>query len=107
HVVLDVLLGKERAARRDLAEKRQRVDLGFRPPAPAGELEGAGLRRVAPEEPGPLEVCEMRVHRRWRGEPDRLADLAHGGWVAVALDVADEELPDLLLARGQRHLVSL
>ena len=52
---------------------------------------------ITAQKAGPLEVREMRVDGRRRGEPDRLADLAHGRRVAVPVDVADEELPDLLL----------
>ena len=40
----------------------------------------------------------MGVHGRGRGEADLLADLPHGGRVAVTVDVRHEELPDLLLA---------
>ncbi len=44
----------------------------------------------------------MRVHGRRRSEPDLLADLANGRWVAVVIDVRDEEFPDLLLALGEQ-----
>src|SRR4029079_7658148 len=67
----------------------------------AGELDGARLRGVASEQPDALEVREVGVHGGGRGEADLLADLAHGGRVAVAVHVGHEELPDLLLARGQ------
>ena len=67
----------------------------------ARELERARLRRVAPEIARPLEVREVRVHRRRRREPDALADLPHGRRVAVPVDVVDEEVPDLLLSTGQ------
>ena len=67
----------------------------------ADQLERARLRRVAPQQPGPLEVREVRVHGRRRGEADLLADLAHGRRVAVAVDVLDEVVPDLLLAGGE------
>src|SRR5207253_10830380 len=77
-----------------------------RPGAP-GELERTRLRRIASEQTGPLEVREMRVDGRRRGQPDRLADLPHRGRIAVRVDVADEELPDLLLARRERHLAPL
>ena len=60
-------------------------------------LERAGLLRRDPTKPRALEVREVRVHGRGGGEPDRLADLAHGRRVAVPVDVLDEELPDLLL----------
>ena len=66
------------------------------------QLECARLRRVAAQQACALEVREVRVHRRGRGEPDVLADLAHGRRVAVAVDVLDEEVPDLLLP-GREH----
>jgi hypothetical protein len=72
----------------------------------ADQLEGARLRRVAPQQPGPLEVREVRVDRRRGREADLLADLADGRRVAVAVDVLDEEVPDLLLA-GREHRASL
>ena len=71
----------------------------------ADELERARLRRVAPQQPGSLEVGEVRVDGRRRGEPDGLPDLADGRRVAVQVDVVDEESPDLLLPRCQ-HLGS-
>ena len=49
----------------------------------------------------------MGVHRRRRREPDGLADLAHGRWVAVLVDVRLQVLPDLLLpVRQHRRLLS-
>src|SRR5207247_1642874 len=54
----------------------------------------------------PLEVGEMGVDGRRRGEPHLLADLADGGRIAVRVDVLDEELPDLLLALGQQRVTS-
>src|SRR5581483_7321088 len=63
--------------------------------------EGARLRRVAAKETGALEVREVGVHGRRRGEADALSDLAHGRRVAVRVDVLDEVVPDLLLAGGQ------
>jgi len=72
------------AARRrgDLAEQRQLRDLDLRRlggAVAADQLERARLRRIPTQQPGPLEVREVGVHRRGRGEPDRLADLAHRG----------------------------
>ncbi len=72
---------------------------GFAPVA--DEVERARLRRVAPEQAGPLEVRQVRVDGGRRSQPDRLADLAHGRGIAVPVDVVDEELPDLLLPCGQ------
>ena len=103
-LVLDVLLGEQRAAGRDLAEQRQlrrcrlaRRLVGARLAPVADQVERARLRRIAPEQAGPFQVREVGVHGRGRGEADRLADLAHGGGIAMPVDVADEELPDLLL----------
>src|SRR5581483_4817715 len=108
HVLLDVLLCEQRPAGRDLADERQAEDvarlrgaaLGLAPLA-AEQLEGARLRRVAAKETGALEVREVGVHGRRRGEADALSDLAHGRRVAVRVDVLDEVVPDLLLAGGQ------
>ena len=69
----------------------------------ADQLEGARLRRVAAEEAGALEVREVRMHRRGRGQADLFADLAHRRRVAVAVDVLDQEVPDLLLALGEHE----
>ena len=89
---------------RDVAAPRPARGPGSRRLA-ADQLERARLRRVAAQQPGPLEVREMGVHRRRRGQADLLADLAHGRRVAVAVDVLDEVVPDLLLAVGE-HGVS-
>jgi hypothetical protein len=72
----------------------------------ARQLEGAGLRRVALEQPGPFEIREMGMDGLRRREADRLADLANGRRVAVAIDVLRQEAPDLLLPAGQFHFVS-
>ncbi len=110
-LVLDVLLGQERSARRDLAEERQPVLLDRRLFAArlapvADQVERAWLRRVAAQEAGALEIREMCVDRGGGGEPDGLADLTHGRGIAVPVDVVDEELPDLLLPCGE-HRASL
>ena len=65
------------------------------------QLDGARLGRVAAQQPDLLEVREVRVHGRRRGEPDRLADVAHGGRVAVLRRVLLDEVEDLLLALGE------
>ena len=67
----------------------------------ADDLEGARLGRVAAQHPGTLEIREVRVHRRGRGEAHLLADLAHGRWIPVLGGVADDEVVDLLLALAQ------
>ena len=92
----------------DLTEERQQLLLRvFAPgldvvPAKTGQLEGAGLGLVPSQIAGALEVGEVGVDGRRRGEPDALADLAHRRRVAVPVHVLDEEVPDLLLPAGQR-----
>ena len=76
--------------------------LGLAPLA-ADQLERAWLRRVAMQQAGPLEIRQVRMHRRRRREADVLADLAHGRRVAVLVDVLDEVVPDLLLAGGEHR----
>src|SRR5205807_1512587 len=94
----DVLLGEEWRAGGDLAEEREHPHLGLLRPSPTGQLEGARLRRIASEKTGSLQVRQMGVDGGRRREPDGFADLTHGRWVPVAVDVPDEEFPDLLLA---------
>src|SRR5205823_14872313 len=65
------------------------------------QLERPRLRRVAAQQPGPLEVREVGVHGGGRGETHRLADLPHRRRIAVPVDVLDEEAPDLALPAGQ------
>ena len=72
-------------------------------PLAADQLERARLRRVAPQQARALEVREVRMHGRGRGEPDLLADLAHRRRIAVPVDVLDEEVPDLLLPLGEHR----
>ena len=104
--VLDVLLGEERPAGRDAAEQREARHVDDGGPCidalVTRELDRTRLRGVAADQADTLEVREVRVDGRGRGEPHLLADLAHGRRVAVVVDVGDEELPDLLLARGER-----
>src|SRR5581483_10631528 len=108
-VLLDVLLGEQRTAGGDLAEDRQAChvaeldDVVGLAPLAAEQLQRTRLRRVALQQARALEVREVRVHRRGRGEPYLLADLAHGRRVAVPVDVLDEVVPDLLLAGGEQE----
>jgi hypothetical protein len=104
-VLLDVLLRQDRLARGDGAHERQpavpadhalrRVD------RPVEQLDRPRLRRVAPQQAHLLQVGQMGVHGRGRGQADRLADVAHRGRVAVAGGVLLDEVEDLLLALRQ------
>ena len=87
-LLLDVLLGEQRPAGGDLADERQARHASAA--SALGALAPAGRRARAraawsgrAEQARPLEVREVRVHGGRRGEPDRLADLAHGRRVAV------------------------
>jgi hypothetical protein len=44
-----------------------------------------------------LEVGQVRVDRRRRGQPDGLPDVPHGGRIAMLADIAPDEVEDLLL----------
>src|SRR5262249_23122155 len=107
-VVLDVLLRQQRLPRRHVAEQGQarwldhglhRVRRGRRR---AGrtiqQLDGAWLRWIAPQQADLLQVRQVRVDRRRRGEPDSLADVPDRGRIAVARGVLLDEVEDLLLA---------
>ena len=65
------------------------------------QLDRPRLRRVAAQQPDLLEVREMGVHRRGRGQPDRLADVTHRRRIAVLRRVLLDEVEDLLLALRQ------
>ena len=106
--LLDRLLGEERATRGDLAEEGQcrrgrRRALRRLLALAADELDRAWLRRIALEQAGALEVCEVCMDGRRRGEPDGLADLPNGRRITVRVHVLGEELPDLLLSRRQHR----
>ena len=95
-VVLDVLLGQDRLSRPrpgrraagPVAARRARSPPRCRPrcrrPADAVEqLDRARLGRVAAQQAELLEVGQVRVHGRRRGEADGLADVAHRRRIAV------------------------
>src|SRR4029078_6508383 len=71
----------------------------------ADQLERSRLRRIALEQACALQVREVGMDGRRRSKADRLADLADGRRVAVAIRVLDEKLPDLLLP-GRQHAAS-
>jgi hypothetical protein len=101
-VLLDVLLGEHRRARGDLADDRQSSPIAHRLLRLVDEqLDRPRLARIAPQQPDLLEVRQMRMHRRRRGQSDRLADVAHRRRVAVLGRVALDEVEDLLLALRQ------
>ncbi len=104
HVVLDVLLGEQRLTGGDVTHEREPGRLDRRPDGvgrPVEQLDGAWLGRVAAQEADLLQVRQVGVHRRRRGEADRLADVAHCRRVALARRVALDEVEDLLLALRQ------
>jgi hypothetical protein len=84
------------------------VDIGRRlveVAAPVRELDRARLGWVAAEQAGPLELRQVRVHGRRRAEPDRLAYLPDGRWIAVLVDERPQVVEDRALPLGH-HLVS-
>ena len=109
-VLLDVLLGEHRLAGGDRAEQRQPFGRPMPRIAADGvadraveQLDRARLGRVAPQQADPLEVRQVRMHRRRRREPDRLPDVAHRRRIAVPRRVPADEVEDLLLALCQVH----
>ena len=51
---------------------------------PVQQLDRPRLRRVPPQQPDLLQVGQVRVHRRRRRQPHRLADVPHRGRIAMA-----------------------
>src|ERR1019366_3364994 len=110
HVLLDVLLrqhrltGGHRAEQREAFRAHDAADAVHRAPhRPVQQLDGPGLRGVAPQKADLLQVGQMRVHGRRGRQAHRLADVAHRGRVAVLGGVLADEVEDLLLALGQIH----
>ena len=66
-----------------------------------GDLHRARFGGVAPEIALVLQCREVRVHRGWRRQADRLSDLADARWVAPLLHLRVDELQHLALALGQ------
>src|SRR6266480_6597073 len=91
-MVLDVLLGQDRAAGGDVADDGHRdgvapllgdLDVG-------GELYGPGLAGIPLDQAAPFELVEVVVDGRARAQAHCLADLAHARRVVADLgDVAD------------------
>jgi hypothetical protein len=56
-----------------------------------------------------FELLQVAVHGRWRCQAHAGADLAHGGWIAMALHVILDEDEDLGLSarRCISHSVQL
>jgi hypothetical protein len=100
-VLLDVLLGQHGRAGGNAADDGQATRAHGLLRLVDEQLEGARLGRIAPQEADLLEVREVRVDGRRRGQADRLADVADGRRVPVLGRVALDELEDLLLTLGQ------
>ena len=83
------------------AQQRQldRLD----PDLGGGQLERAAAVPGPLDEPLVLQVGQVLVDRGQRGEAEVLADLLDGGRVALALDVAGQEIEDLFLSLGEVH----
>src|SRR5207253_7454540 len=99
----EVLLGRARAPRRDVAHARDRhgaspllVELGV-----LDELDGAGLARIALDQAAPLELVQVVVDRRARAEADRLSDLPHAGRVVATLAHVADVVEDSGLPFGE------
>jgi hypothetical protein len=65
------------------------------------DVDGARPAGVAAQEALLLQGGELVADAAGAGQPDRLADLAHGGRVAPALHRLADDLEHLALARGQ------
>ena len=101
-VVLDVLLGQDREARRDLADDRQRDDLFRRDFVLVLEdLEGAGLAGIAPQVALLLQRGEVAVDRGAAGQAEGLPNLTNAGRIPVRVAVALDEGEDLLLTPSE------
>ncbi len=74
--------------------------------SPVEELDRPGLGRIPAEDSDLLEVREMLVDGRGRGQADRLADVPHRRRIPVERRVAFDEVEYLLLTLGQVHRVS-
>src|SRR5512139_3812371 len=110
-VLFDVLLGEDRLAGRDLPDQRQaRWANGLLRPL-HHHLERARLGGIASHHTQALQLGEVGVDRRGGVQADRLADLPDRRWIAVAAQVAADEVEDLLLTLRQAlyevHLVLL
>ena len=102
--LLDVLLGEHVGAGGDVADERH---VAHRPPLHHGarswvpaDLDGPRLGRVAAEVAEALQRVEVAVHRRRRGQPDGLTDLADRGRVAAVAHLLLDEVEHLALAGG-------
>jgi hypothetical protein len=98
-VVLDVLVGEHRGARRDPSHQRDDDALGA---VGVGQRHGPGLGRVLGQEASALEVRQLRVNARGGREPHGLADFADGGRITAPVDGGGDEVHDPALPGGER-----
>src|SRR5665647_2878709 len=91
--LLDVLLGEDGHAGGDTTDQRQRA----RRSESANDVQCARLGGIALDEPQALEIGEVRVYGRWRGQVELRADLAHRRRIAVDAHAFADELEYLLL----------
>src|SRR4029453_1133913 len=92
----------QRPARGHPPDQRELVHVGNRLRLRlAVKLDRARFRGIALQETSALEIREVCVHRRGRGEADRLTDLAHRRRVAVRIHVLRQEVENLALPLGE------
>ena len=86
-------VGQDGGAGRDPPEQRHHGAVDLR----LGQRHRPGLGRVLRQQALALEVGELRVDARGRGQTDRLADLADRGRVAAGADGLRDDVEDPLL----------
>src|SRR5438105_4583668 len=103
HRLGPVLVGLDRLPGRDLADDRRAHDLGA---VTAGKGEGPRAGGLLLEAAVLLQLGQVVVHGRGRGEPDGLSDLTHARRVPALLDrladVGEDPLGALLVPLGHR-----
>ena len=103
--LLDVLLGQHVGAGGDVADERHVADRSALHDRPGvgvpAHLDGPRLGGVAAQVAEALQRAQVAVHRRRRGEADRLADLAHRRRIAAVADLLFDEHQHLALAAGE------
>ena len=112
-VILDALLRQDRAAGGDVADDGHATARGklisrFLRPHRGGrcflrllfERDGAALARALFDESHLLQMLDVEMDGGGRLEPQRLADLAHGGRIAVQSDALFNVIVHALLHSG-------